>query len=265
MVELAKVFLKHGAAVAVALIEPGAKSADFSAAVARARASNPSVSFHVLPPPAPAPTDTDPQAAAAASANPVTKMFQFLAAMNAPLRDFLCSLPSVDALVSTCSAATYAQDVASQLELPVYNFYASGAAMLAIFLNLPSMVAGSGTKIKDLGDSLIAFPGAPPFKASELPSEVINSGDGLPAVLGMFERIPYADGIPINSLETRAVRSEGRALRPWPHHAAGLLRRAVGLGRRRRQQGARVPPVARRAAGQERGVPLLRQHGHALR
>jgi hypothetical protein len=205
MVELAKVFLKHGAAVAVALIEPEANSADFSAAVARSRASNPSVSFHVLPPPTP--TDTDPQAAAAAaSANPVTKMFQFLAAMNAPLRDFLRSLPSVDAPVVDMFCGD-AQDVAAELELPVYNFYASGAATLAIFLNLPSVVAGNRTKIKDLGDSLIASPGAPPFKGSELPSEVINSGDGLPAVLDMFERIPYADGILIKSLETCAVRA----------------------------------------------------------
>jgi hypothetical protein len=134
-------------------------------------------------------------------------MFQLLAAMNAPLRDFLRSLPSVNALVLDMFCGD-AQDVASQLELPVYNFYASGAAMLAIFLNLPSVVAGSRTKIKDLGYSLIAFPGAPPpFKASELPSEVINSGDGLPAVLDMFERIPYADGILITSLETCAVRA----------------------------------------------------------
>ena len=37
MVELAKVFLKHDVAVIVALVEqPGAKSADFSAAVAHA-------------------------------------------------------------------------------------------------------------------------------------------------------------------------------------------------------------------------------------
>uniref|UniRef100_A0ACD5W439 Uncharacterized protein n=1 Tax=Avena sativa TaxID=4498 RepID=A0ACD5W439_AVESA len=208
MVELAKVFLKHGVAVIVALIDPGVKSTDFSAAVARAKTANPSVDFHVLPPPPPAPVDSNSQQVAA-STHHVTKIFKLLTAMNAPLRDFLRSLPSVDALILDMFCAD-AQDVAAELELPVYYFYASGAADLAIFLNLPSRVAGNTTKMKELGDSMITFPGVPPFKASDLPNEVIGDGEALPAIVGMFDRMSRADGILVNSfdsLETRAVRA----------------------------------------------------------
>ncbi|CAM0882843.1 unnamed protein product [Alopecurus aequalis] len=205
MVELAKVFLKHNVAVIMALVDME-ESTDFSAAVARAKASNPSVDFHVLPPPPPTPADST---SGIASTNHVVKIFQFLTAMNAPLRDFLRSLPSVDALILDMFCVD-AQDVAAELKLPVYYFYASGAAALAIFLNLPSMVAGSSAMIKELGDSVITFPGVPPFKASDLPNEVINNGEACPAILGMFDRMPHADGILINSfesLEKRAVRA----------------------------------------------------------
>lgn len=207
MVELAKVFLKHGLAVTVALVEPPDGSATFSAAVARTKASNPSVTFHVLPPPPPAPPAAP--ADEAAPNHHVIKIFQFLAAMNAPLRDFLRSLPSVHALVLDMFCVE-AQDVAEELSLPVYYFYASAASDLAVFLNLPSKLAGMDKKVKELGDSMMSFPGVPPFKASDLPSEVSNDGVALGSILRMFERMPASDGILINSfesLEARAVRA----------------------------------------------------------
>ncbi|KAM3351203.1 hypothetical protein ACQJBY_023296 [Aegilops geniculata] len=200
MVEVAKLFLKHGLAVTVVLIDPQVESTDFSAAVARARASNPSVAFHVLPPP-PADSNSD-----TAPTHPVIQIFRLLKSMNAPLLDFLRSLPSIDALVLDMFCVD-AQDVAAELKLPVYYFYASAAADLALFFNLPSKLAGS--KVKELGDSIITFPGVPPLKASDLP-EVTHNDEVLKAISGMFDRMPDANGILINSfesLETRAVRA----------------------------------------------------------
>ncbi|KAI5000269.1 hypothetical protein ZWY2020_004858 [Hordeum vulgare] len=199
MVEVAKLFLKHGLAVTMALVEPQVKSTDFSAAVARARASNPSVAFHVLPtptPPPPADANTD-----GAPRHHVVKVIQSLAAMNAPLRDFLRSLPSVHALVLDMFCVD-ALDVAAELKLPVYYSFASGAGDLAIFLNLPSKFASNTAKVKELGDSIVTFPGVPPFKASELPSEVIGDGEAFMYLLRMFERMTEANGILINSLES---------------------------------------------------------------
>lgn len=202
MVEVAKLFIKHGQSVIVAVVDPQVESTDFSDAVVRARASNPSVAFHVLPPP-PADSNSD-----SAPTHPVVQIFRLLKAMNAPLLDFLRSLPSVDALVLDMFCVD-AQDVASELGLPVYYFYASAAADLALFLNLPSKLAGVKAKIKELGDSVIKFPGVPPFKATDLP-EVMHNDEVLKAILGMFDRMPDSDGILINSvesLETRAVRA----------------------------------------------------------
>ncbi|KAL6616008.1 hypothetical protein ACP70R_038278 [Stipagrostis hirtigluma subsp. patula] len=206
MVALAKVFLQHGVDVTVALVEPPVKSPDFSAAVARATASNPSVTFHVLPSPPPAaagPGSDD------TTKHRATQFLNFLAVMNAPLRDFLRSLPSVHALVLDMFC-TDALDVAAELNLPVYYFYASGAGDLAVLLNMPSMLASMNTSFGELGDSPLSFPGAPPIKASDLPEEVIKDREAAKGVLRMFERMPEANGILINtfeSLETRAVRA----------------------------------------------------------
>ncbi|RLN21902.1 anthocyanidin 5,3-O-glucosyltransferase-like [Panicum miliaceum] len=208
MVELAKVFLHHGAAVTVALVEPPTNSPDFSAAVARAAASNPSVTFHVLPPPPPAPADpSSTDNGGTSSAHHIVLMFDYLKAMCAPLRDFLRSLPAVDALVLDMFCGD-ALDVAAELNLPVFYFYASGAGDLAIFLNLARM--DTSTTFAELGDSLVSFPGAPPFKASDLPKEISAGSPGAKPILGALYRLPEANGILVNtfeSLETRAVRA----------------------------------------------------------
>ncbi|XP_062206775.1 anthocyanidin 5,3-O-glucosyltransferase-like [Phragmites australis] len=204
MVQLANVFLQHGVDVTVALVEPPTKAPEFSAAVARAAASNPSITFHLLPPPPPAPAKSNPDNALT---HPIAQMFEFLKAMNAPLRDFLRSLPSVHALVLDMFCAD-AFDVAAELKLPVYTFYASGALDLAVFLKLPSIRANMTSSFAELGDSILSLPGAPPFKASDLPSECSNDSEGAKAILRVFERMPEANGILINtfeSLETRAV------------------------------------------------------------
>ncbi|KAG2600495.1 anthocyanidin 5,3-O-glucosyltransferase-like [Panicum virgatum] len=207
MVELAKAFLHHGAAVTVALVEPPTKSPDFSAAVARAAASNPSVTFHVLPPPPPAPAGPSGSGGGTSPAHHVVVMLYHLKAMVAPLRDFLRSLPAVDALVLDMFCGD-ALDVAAELKLPVFYFYASGAGDLAVFLNVGR--TSTSTAFAELGDSLVSFPGAPPFKASDLPKEFSEGSPGAKPILGALHRLPEADGILVNtfeSLEARAVRA----------------------------------------------------------
>ncbi|GJM93220.1 hypothetical protein PR202_ga09764 [Eleusine coracana subsp. coracana] len=149
MVQLAKVFLQHGADVTVVLVEP----LDLSAAVAREAASNPSITFHVLPPPSSAPeasnSDGTPK-------HHIVQIFDSLGAMNEHLRDFLRSVPSIDAFVIDmfCSDAL---DVAAELELPVYFFYASAAGDLAIFLHMPSINARMTKSYKSNGILVNSF------------------------------------------------------------------------------------------------------------
>ncbi|KAJ1285267.1 hypothetical protein BS78_03G267200 [Paspalum vaginatum] len=211
MVELAKLFVRHGVAVTVALVEPPVKAPNFSATVARAAASNPTITFHVLPPPPPEPSGATSTTSSddGTPKSHVLQMFDYLGAMSAPLRDFLRSLPAVDALVIDMFCVD-ALDVAAELRLPVYYFYASGAGDLAVLLNIPSVRAGMKTSFTELGDAVLSFPGAPPFKASDLPAETSKDREASKAILRMFQRMPESDGILINtfeSLETRAVRA----------------------------------------------------------
>ncbi|KAF8751361.1 hypothetical protein HU200_012032 [Digitaria exilis] len=212
MVALANVFVQHGATVTVALVEPPTTSPEFSAAVARAAASNPSVTFHVLPPPpsSPAASSISDDATSSAQQHPIVIMFERLKAMSAPLRDFLRSrLPAVDALVLDMFCGN-ALDVAAELNLPVYYFYASGAGDVAVFVNLSRSNTTTSSSVELDGDTVLSFPGAPPFKASDLPKEISNASPGAKPILHALSRLPEADGILINtfeSLEPRAVRA----------------------------------------------------------
>ncbi|KAG8055525.1 hypothetical protein GUJ93_ZPchr0001g31885 [Zizania palustris] len=198
MVELAKVFLQHGVAVTVALVETPSETLEFYAA------SNPAVTFHVLPPP-PTPAHAG-SGSDGKSAKPIVQMLKFLHSMNAPLRDFLLSLPSVDALIIDMFCGD-ALDVGAGLGLPVYSSFPSAASDLAVFLNLASMQ--DSISFGELSDSIIIpFPGVPPFKASELPPNILHDEEAFRCVLPMFGRIPESKGILVNtfdSLETRAL------------------------------------------------------------
>ncbi|GJN17755.1 hypothetical protein PR202_gb04851 [Eleusine coracana subsp. coracana] len=207
MVQLAKVFLQHDVDVTVALVEPPIKAPDFSAVVAREAASNPSITFHVLPQSSSAPeasnSDGTPK-------HHIVQIFDFLGAMKEPLRDFLRSLPAVDALVIDMFCPD-ALDVAAELELPVYFFYASAAGDLAVFLHMPSFQAKMTTSFQELGDdAVLSLPGAPPFKVVDMPADAIKDSEAAKLIWRMFERMPESDGILVNtfeSLETRAVNA----------------------------------------------------------
>ncbi|CAN6338773.1 unnamed protein product [Urochloa humidicola] len=217
MLELARGILRHGGAavdVAVVLVESPFGDPGFSAAVSRARASHSSVSFHVLPAPAAAAEQEDDDE------HPVVGLLRYLRATNAPLRDRLRSLLSSSssspapphALVLDMFCA-HALDVAAELALPAYFFFATGAAALAVFLALPGARARAGAAFGDLaaaGDAVIQFAGAPPLKASELPPGLADDGALCRASLRIAARVPDARGMLVNSfeaLEPRAVRA----------------------------------------------------------
>uniref|UniRef100_J3L3T3 Glycosyltransferase n=1 Tax=Oryza brachyantha TaxID=4533 RepID=J3L3T3_ORYBR len=209
MIELAKVFLQHGLAVTVALVKPPLEPLDFSATVARFAAANPSINFHVLPspPPAAAPAGSGSDGT---SARPIVRTLRFLKTMNTPFRNFLRSMPSsVHALIIDMFC-TDALDVASELRIPAYVFYSSPASTLAVFLYLPSMRDKINTSVGELSDSILHFPGFPPFKASELPQDILDDNEASRLILPTFQRLPESRGILVNtfqSVETRALRA----------------------------------------------------------
>ncbi|XP_062231950.1 anthocyanidin 5,3-O-glucosyltransferase-like [Phragmites australis] len=207
MVELAKLFLRRGLAVVIAVPTPPASTADYFAssasAVADLAAANPSVSFHHLPPPDyPAP---DP--------DPFLQMLDALRLTVPSLADFLRSLPSVAALVLDLFCVD-ALDAAAAAGVPAYFYYTSCAGDLAVFLHLPHYFATAqdgSASFKDMGKALLHFPGVPPIPASDMPHTVLDRADRTCAArVGHYGRIPEGRGVLINTyewLEARAVSS----------------------------------------------------------
>uniref|UniRef100_A0A0A9GE23 Glycosyltransferase n=1 Tax=Arundo donax TaxID=35708 RepID=A0A0A9GE23_ARUDO len=207
MVELAKLFLRRGLAVVIAVPTPPPSTADFFAssasAVAALEAANPAVSFHHLPPsdyPAPDP-------------DPFLQMLDALRLTVPALADFLRSLPSVAALVLDLFCVD-ALDAAAAAGVPAYFYYTSSAGDLAAFLHLPHYFAtgqDGGASFKDMGKALLRFPGVPPIPASDMPHTVLDRADRTCAArVGHYGRVPEARGVLINTyewLEARAVKA----------------------------------------------------------
>ncbi|CAM0954447.1 unnamed protein product [Alopecurus aequalis] len=225
MVELAKLFLRRGIPVVIAVPTPPASSADFfapsSSAVASIVAANPSIVFHNLPPPDYPSTDPD----------PFLQMLDVLRLTVPSLLAFLRSLPSVAALVLDLFCID-ALDAAAESGVPAYIYYTSSAGDLAAFLHLPHHFATTEGNFKDMGKALLRFPGVPPIPASDMPHTVLGRATRTcSARIGHYGRFLEARGFLVNTFEwleagvVRALR-EGVCVpdRPTPPvHCIGPL------------------------------------------
>nr|CAB3500867.1 unnamed protein product [Digitaria exilis] len=70
--------------------------------------------------------------------------------------------------------STYAVDVGAKLGIPVYAFFASGAATLAVVAQIPALLAGRRAGLKELGGAPLEFLGVRPFPASHLVGELLE-------------------------------------------------------------------------------------------
>ncbi|XP_020088376.1 anthocyanidin 5,3-O-glucosyltransferase-like [Ananas comosus] len=169
MIELAKLFARHGLSATVVIVDSpyntGATAPFLSSA---SSSTDPSVSFHRLPPA---------QLAPSPSPHPEVLAFDLLRRSNPALLSFLRSLsPSPRALVLDFFC-TDALDVAAELALPAYFFFTSGASALAVFLHLPFLHSHLPSSFKDMGDTPVAFPGHPDIPASHMPLPMLDRAD----------------------------------------------------------------------------------------
>ncbi|CAL5092671.1 unnamed protein product [Urochloa decumbens] len=213
MLELSRGILRHGIDVAVVLVESPSGDSGFAAAVARARSTHTSVSFHVLPTSPPSPPAAAPSSDDAEDDHPIVGLLRYLRATNAPLRDLLSSLsrPAHALALVLDMFCAHALDVASELAIPAYFLSATGAAALAVFLAVPGLSARVGAAFRDLGDDVVLpFAGVPPLKVSQLPPWLADDGALFQASLRLAARVPEARGILVNSflaLEPRTVQA----------------------------------------------------------
>ncbi|CAD6341636.1 unnamed protein product [Miscanthus lutarioriparius] len=157
MVQLAKVFLRHGYDVTMVIAEPAASSPDFRIVdVGRVAASNPAITFHVLPP--------VPYADLAVSGkHHFLLTLQVLRRYNDELERFLRSTVPRQRVHSLVVGmfSTDAVDVGAKLGVPVYTLFASAAATLAVVAQLPALLSGRRAGLKELGDTPLRFLGVP--------------------------------------------------------------------------------------------------------
>jgi hypothetical protein len=210
MVQLAKVFIRHGYDVTIVLVQPPSGLPDFGASVIdRIAASNPVISFHVLPPISE--PDTDQLAGSGKKKNPLLLLLQMMRRYNDALETFLRSTVPRERLhaVVTSMFTAHAVDVAAKLSVPVYTFFASSAAMLAVVTQLPALLAGRTTALKELRDTPVEFLGVPPLPASHLMPEVLEHPDDelCRTIVDVWKRNTESDGVLVNTLETLERRA----------------------------------------------------------
>ncbi|VAH09558.1 unnamed protein product [Triticum turgidum subsp. durum] len=198
MVHLAGALLDHGYAVSVALIDPAVNGDPaFRAVVARAVASMPSLRFRTLPPFEDAPTLTP-------DAPFIPRYLDIVGRHNDRLRDFLRSFARGVHAVVVDSLSVEALGVAKRLGIPGYVMFTSGAAALAAFVQLPSVLAEVRTRFQELGDAPLELFGLPPMPASHLLGELLEDpeSDTYKAAVTALYGIPEGDGILVNTFET---------------------------------------------------------------
>ncbi|XP_072994513.1 anthocyanidin 5,3-O-glucosyltransferase-like [Typha latifolia] len=216
MVELAEHLLCHGFAVTVVVIELPNNGITFSQVISSFLSSYPTISFHVLPQ-VPPPSD-------AVGRNLFSSLIRL---QNSNLQEFLVSLSQTSSIraVVLDFFCTDALQVASDLGIPSYIFFPSSASNLAVFLHLPVLGATATTSFKDMGRTLIHFPGLRGIPASDMPKETADRDSETYKLLvhSNFAQLPNSDGILVNSfesLEPNAVRAlkDGLCLpnRPTP-------------------------------------------------
>lgn len=208
MVELAKVFLRRGLAVIIAVVDSPDKDSVSAEALARLATANPDIAFRLLP--VPSCGGTEP-----CSSSPVMRAIDVLRVANPVLLGFLRALPAVDAIVLDMFC-TDALDVAAELNIPAYIFFSSALGDLAIMLHMPYYYPTAPSSFKDMPETVLHFPGVPPIRALDMGAAMQDrDSDVAKARLSQCARMLEARGILVNSfdwLEARALEALSRGL-----------------------------------------------------
>ena len=158
MVELAKVFLRRGLAVIIAVVDMPDKDSVSAEALARLAAANPDIAFRLLPVPS---RGTEP------CSHPVMRIIDVLRVANPVLLGFLRTLTAVDAIVLDMFCMD-ALDVAADLNIPAYIFFSSALGDLAIMLHMPYYYPTALSSFKDMLETKLHFPSMPPICALDI-------------------------------------------------------------------------------------------------
>ncbi|XP_039116112.1 UDP-glycosyltransferase 88F3-like [Dioscorea cayenensis subsp. rotundata] len=212
MTEFAKLIVAQGFSVAIPIpppINPSLSTSATDNCISSVSSTHPSISFHRLPP-----FTSD-----YSSKKRAVLRKSFIRAANPHLRDLVRDISQTSNIraILVDFLSLEALDVATELQLPAYVFFTSGALSLSCFLYLPTLHNEMTSSFNELGETPIHIPGLPPIPASHMPDHMRDRDEGLQAFVDAFSRIPDAKGIIVNSfeiLESRTLKTvrEGHCL-----------------------------------------------------
>ncbi|CAJ1958569.1 unnamed protein product [Sphenostylis stenocarpa] len=228
MVELAKLLQTHRFNLTILLTTGFLDHPSVHTYIRRISADHPSISFLRLP--------HTPFVAPPTTVSLATRAFAFIKANVSHIATTLSQISqttTVKAFVIDLFC-TSAMESASSMGIPVYYFFTSGAAVLALFSYFPKIHEETSVSFKDMIGAELHVPGNAPLKAVNMPEPVLERDD--PAYWDMLffcTRLAKARGIIVNSfpeLEPLAVTAvtEGSCfpnaeLRPHVYYIGPLI------------------------------------------
>ncbi|KAL5744718.1 hypothetical protein ACOSQ2_027834 [Xanthoceras sorbifolium] len=205
MVELGKLILTHQPSLSIHILISSAPYNTGATApyISQVSTTFPSITFHHLP------TITLPPSA---EYNHETIIFELLRLNNPNVHQALTTISENHIILGLVIDffCTYVLSVASELKLPAYFFFTSGAGCLALFLYFPTLHKNATRSFKDI-KTLFDVPGAPPILSTDMPKPLLERDDeAYRCFLHSSTQMPKSAGIIVNtfaSLEPRSIRT----------------------------------------------------------
>ncbi|GMN44508.1 hypothetical protein TIFTF001_013712 [Ficus carica] len=203
MVELGKLLLTSNPSLSIHILiaAPPYNAGDTASYIS---ATTPSITFHHLPP------ISLPPELSAASPHHETLTFEVIRLNKPVVSQALLSIShthSVHAFVIDLFCGS-TLPVAADLNIPTYFFYTSGAATLASFLYFPTLHKTIPKSFKDLHNTLLHIPGAPPIPATDMAKPLLDRHDkAYQFFLESSINLPKSKGIIVNTFESLEPRS----------------------------------------------------------
>ncbi|XP_044468533.1 UDP-glycosyltransferase 88B1-like [Mangifera indica] len=209
MVELGKLILSNHPSFSISVIIPtapfeAAATQDYIAAIS---ATIPSITFYYLPPVA------LPQNAFFSAKDFPALVYQLCQLNNPNLHETLLAISNrskIKAFVVDIFC-NYSSQVSSNLNIPTYFYFTSGANCLSNFIYFPTIHRSSTKSLKDLEDMKINVPGSPSIRAKDMPEPMLDREKYVyQCFVDTALNMTKSSGIIVNSfelLEERACRA----------------------------------------------------------
>ncbi|KAK0596079.1 hypothetical protein LWI29_012615 [Acer saccharum] len=221
-VELAKLILSQNPSLTINIIviNPPIKLGSTAPYITAVSATVPSIKFHHLPT-----VSMDPNS----YPNSMAIMFDHYRLVNPHVVDLLRSFSrdfTVRCLILDLLCFP-ALEIASELNIPAYYFFTSGACCLAVFHQLPNLYETTSQDFNDLHTTLLKLPDFLPIPLSHMPEPVLFRNN--PECLYIIEcatHLKKSAGIIVNSfesLEPKAVKLLSSSSTESPVYCIGPL------------------------------------------